>query len=1142
MFRKFVTLGYLLFLSFNLSAQNSHSPRPPLFLMDGDRLTELQTLVTVPGTTHYEAFQAMKARVDANDIPGIGSYERGYMAREATLLYLLTGEASYLDIAYTRLQEIYSVSVPAGQAAPDEGSGLGRAQTLASFAIAYNWGYDGFTQAQRDWIAQKANDGFDSYGNALGHPNIEYKSHNSNWNGVVAGAHVMSLIAMDQHVVERRRDYQRSREIVRRHISSYGDRGWTQEGNFYFGLSTEYTLPAMAAMLQIGDPHAASTFASRRIHHIIMYASAFNAKQNSLTWGVGGDTIPNAGITSALFALIPPGELPAYTWFFDRARGIENPAAPADKYDYHAAGTVYTLLFYPEDVTPVSPAGSYPTVMHDSRGGYILRSGWEDENETIVGLWADSTSYDRSWSQADAGQISIMSAGVKWTAGPGPATSGLENAFSQIQVDGVSRVSTGSGSSLGSETSPTGGYARVDGGSKFSALNVDQAIRHVLTDFSPASFDIVSTLDEMRASQAVSYGWNAYVPEKTIATGTDSGVDYALVTDGDAYLKIWFITPGGTFDLENGNVAYRYPETEDLDIWTVMATGSGTPPALSISGTGNGATVTLGGSVLTLNETTGRIESSTLTDLNQPTWPDITASPSSGSAPLSVQFSASATSDAGETLGYVWDFGDGSSSTESAPTHTYSAEGIYNVLLEVQDGSGGSDRAMHRVFVGNGEPTADIALGASIVLPGTSVTLDGSGSTDPENDTLTYEWDLGDGRTASGATVQTSWPVEDSYRVQLRVTDAAGNVNVARDSIQVVNQSPRARFDINSLGGFVPFTVQFDASESSDPEDSALVYRWDFDDGSPILETTEPSVSHEFVSDGEFRVVLEVEDNAGKTDSRSETIQALGPADIVSADPDPGEVARGLNYRVFLGDPSVENGLPRLETLTPIKNGRIGHLDFFIAERDNLYVIVYQGYLQIPETGAYAFRMRNRNGTRFYLSDTLVFETDYPHNDVHERLIALEEGLHSYRFETAYHPEEGTFLQWNTNDLTWAPPGTDLYRPIPENLLFSNINLLEPRFTATPGEVYDGGTVMFEATMTSPDGQPLLYSWDFGDGNSSTQISPSHDYGYGAPGVQSRAHRDRRERGQPTRRPASHGFPLCHPGHGTQAWSGNGSV
>ena len=224
--------------------------------------------------------------------------------------------------------------------------------------------------------------------------------------------------------------------------------------------------------------------------------------------------------------------MPAFKWFFDRARGILNPAAPANKYDYHAGGTLYGLIFYPEDVAPADPSPSYPTVMDDNRGGYIFRSGWDGTDHSIVGLWGDTTNYGRSWSQADAGQISLMSYGVKWTAGPGPATSGLDNAFSQILVNGTARDTTGTGGLLGHQVSPSGGYARVNGGSKFAALGVDTAIRHVLTDFSPTDFDIISTFDELVASEAKTFAWNAFVPGRAFTTGSEDGVPYALLTHG----------------------------------------------------------------------------------------------------------------------------------------------------------------------------------------------------------------------------------------------------------------------------------------------------------------------------------------------------------------------------------------------------------------------------------------------------------------------------------------------------------------------------------------------------------------------------------------------------------------------------------
>ena len=69
-----------------------------------------------------------------------------------------------------------------------------------------------------------------------------------------------------------------------------------------------------------------------------------------------------------------------------------------------------------------------------------------------------------------------------------------------------------------------------------------------------------------------------------------------------------------------------------------------------------------------------------------------TANPTIGFAPLPVQFTAAATDpDAGDTVSYSWDFGDGSpASTEQNPTHTYTTPGEKTAKLTVSDGEGGS--------------------------------------------------------------------------------------------------------------------------------------------------------------------------------------------------------------------------------------------------------------------------------------------------------------------------------------------------------------------------------------------------------------------------------------------------------------------
>jgi len=122
-------------------------------------------------------------------------------------------------------------------------------------------------------------------------------------------------------------------------------------------------------------------------------------------------------------------------------------------------------------------------------------------------------------------------------------------------------------------------------------------------------------------------------------------------------------------------------------------------------------------------------------DTNRVPVADVTASPTSGAAPLSVDFNGSASSDpdAGDTLTYLWDFGDGSPATETAnPTtsHTYATNGTYTATLRVRDDHGATSAPdTVRIDVGNSPPTPTFqspaagqrfAVGETILLRGTA--------------------------------------------------------------------------------------------------------------------------------------------------------------------------------------------------------------------------------------------------------------------------------------------------------------------------------------------------------------------------------------------------------------------------------------
>ncbi len=83
--------------------------------------------------------------------------------------------------------------------------------------------------------------------------------------------------------------------------------------------------------------------------------------------------------------------------------------------------------------------------------------------------------------------------------------------------------------------------------------------------------------------------------------------------------------------------------------------------------------------------------------------------PTSGAAPLTVQFSSAGSRDpAGQPITYAWTFGDGGTSTAANPAHTYTGTGTFNAQLTVRDPGGRTAVANVPIVVGNTAPTVRI--------------------------------------------------------------------------------------------------------------------------------------------------------------------------------------------------------------------------------------------------------------------------------------------------------------------------------------------------------------------------------------------------------------------------------------------------
>ena len=151
-----------------------------------------------------------------------------------------------------------------------------------------------------------------------------------------------------------------------------------------------------------------------------------------------------------------------------------------------------------------------------------------------------------------------------------------------------------------------------------------------------------------------------------------------------------------------------------------------------------------------------------------------------------------------------------------------------------------------------------------------TVTLDGSGSSDPDGTIDSYEWKEGETVLGTTAKITKDFTVSGSpHTVTLTVTDDKG-ASASDDCIITVlaNQAPTADAGPDQTAT-VGQTVNFDGSGSSDPDGIIDSYDWDFGDGST---GTGVNVTRAYSSAGTYTVTLAVEDNGGETTQDTATV------------------------------------------------------------------------------------------------------------------------------------------------------------------------------------------------------------------------------------------------------------------------------
>lgn len=224
--------------------------------------------------------------------------------------------------------------------------------------------------------------------------------------------------------------------------------------------------------------------------------------------------------------------------------------------------------------------------------------------------------------------------------------------------------------------------------------------------------------------------------------------------------------------------------------------------------------------------------------------------------PLNVKF----ISNSSNVASSVWDFGDGTFTTNKDPSHFYSLPGTYKAKLSVT-GTGGCKQELEKNIIIKG-PTGIIEYDSiKLCKPFTAVI------TAKSENAVSYIWDYNDGNTAENTDtiVMHIYKNAGNYQPKVILVDALG-CKVPIESKKVIHiAAATANFTVIANPG-CDSGIAFFNNLSVINNDGIKNYRWDFGDGT-ISNIKQPT--HEYFEDGKYYPSLIIESLGGCKDTFS---------------------------------------------------------------------------------------------------------------------------------------------------------------------------------------------------------------------------------------------------------------------------------
>ena len=441
--------------------------------------------------------------------------------------------------------------------------------------------------------------------------------------------------------------------------------------------------------------------------------------------------------------------------------------------------------------------------------------------------------------------------------------------------------------------------------------------------------------------------------------------------------------------------------------------------------------------------------------------------PAQGCAALTVQFNSTSL---GLVEEYLWTFEGGTpaTSTEANPVVVFNTPGLFDVSLEVSNAAGADLLELTEIIEVFSLPTPQFEIsqnGLEVQL--TNLTINAT----------EYEWDFGDSNTSNEVNPTHTYADGGNYTISLTASNDCGDFTITQQISVLL--APTAVFGSEQTNGCSPFTVQFE-DQSIGQVDS---YLWTFEGGNPSTSTqANPVVVYQTA--GTFDVSLVVTNAQGENELVQEdfiTVETLPNSNFSYAIT--GNTVTFTNttdnandFIWEFGDGNSSNELDPVHTYLAPGFYTVSLTAFNDCGQSSFVVDINVG-LEFPLAAFDASAIS-------YCAPSTVTFTDMSTGSPDSWFWTFEGGT----------PETST--QQNPT-ITFSEPGNyDISLEV-SNSIGSNTILAEDfiEISTTPtvaftSEMTGGNTFLFTNASLNAD----EYLWDFGDGNTSTVISPNHVY------------------------------------------------